>query len=287
VKRLFLGILAGVAGAAAIAAVPSALPGAPPFPVWTESVTGIEFELLPAGAFRMGSPEDEPGHEAQEVAHPVTLSRAFWLGRTEVTQAQWRRVLGSNPSKFVAVGPDAPVEQVTWYEVSRFLRRLGELSPGNRFRLPTEAEWEYACRAGTTTAYVTGALLTTDQANYDGRYPLPGQNPGVNRDRTTPVASFAPNPWGLFDLHGNVWEWTADEHCPYRAGAVTDPTDACGAALKVIRGGSFYFDADSARCALRYSHRPQDRGPSLGFRVVREPVESTAPRAPGRERMRR
>ena len=249
---------------------------AAPLPAWTEPVTGMRFVLVPAGSFTMGSPPAEPGREAQETPHHVTLSRPFWLGRTEVTQGEWQRVMGSNPSKFSDGGAQAPVEQVSFQDVQRFLVRLGALAPGSRFRLPTEAEWEYACRAGSTTSYSTGALLTTDEGNYDGRYPLPGQPKGVNRDRTTPVASFAPNAWGLFDLHGNVWEWTADEHCPYPAGPVTDPIGRCGAELEVIRGGSFYFDAASARCALRYTHRPQDRGPSLGFRVVREPAAASA-----------
>jgi formylglycine-generating enzyme required for sulfatase activity len=255
--------------------LPAVAAAAEPLPVWTEPVTGLEFVLLPAGSFEMGSPAGEPGRELQETPHRVTLTRPFWLGRTEVTQAAWQRVMGSNPSKFLDSGPRAPVEEVTWFDAQRFLARLAELSPGNRFRLPTEAEWEDACRAGTTTAYATGDRLATDQANYDGRYPLPGQPRGINRDRTLPVASFAPNAWGLFDLHGNVWEWTADEPCPYPAGAVTDPAGACGAELKVIRGGSFDFDAASARSALRTTHRPQDRGPSLGLRIVRAALTAT------------
>jgi formylglycine-generating enzyme required for sulfatase activity len=236
---------------------------------WVEPVTGMEFVLLSAGRFEMGSPVDEPGHEAQELRHRVELSRPFWLGRHEVTQRQWRTVMGTEPSRFE--GDDRlPVEQVNAIEVDEFLRRLGTGAPGESFRLPSEAEWEYACRAGTTTAYSTGPTLSTDQANYDGRYPARGQDVGRYRAGTTPVGSFPANRWGLFDLHGNVWEWTADKQCPYPAGPAVDPVVRCESALRVIRGGSWTFNADSSRCAVRYTHRPVDRGPSLGFRVVRE-----------------
>ncbi len=138
---------------------------------------------------------------------------------------------GPNPSTFV--DPAAPVEQVTWHEVQTFLARI-HARGGGRFRLSTEAEWEYACRAGTTTPYAFGARLSTSQANYDGRY----------RESTVPVRSFPPNAWGLYDMHGNVWEWCATEYCPY-------PAEACGSKFKVIRGGSWYFGADSGRSAPR------------------------------------
>jgi sulfatase modifying factor 1 len=234
---------------------------------WTEAVTGIVFVEIPAGGFVMGSPTGEPGRESQERQHRVTISQQFWLGRFEVTQAQWQRVMSANPSHFHSPDGALPVEQVNWYEVHEFLQRLGKLSPGSSFRLPTEAEWEYACRAGTTTAYSTGATLSPKDANVS-----PARDTRVDaRGRTMKVGSFAPNAWGLHDMHGNVWEWTDDDHCPY-AGDETDPRATCKSGVKVIRGGSWYFAADSARCALRYTHRPGDRGFSLGFRVVRELV---------------
>ncbi len=240
---------------------------------WSDPTTGMAFVLVPAGTFTMGTPETEPGHQADEVLHRVRISRPFYLGKYEVTQGEWQRATGGNPSHFQSCGSRCPVERVSWYEVQGFLARLGRLS-GERYRLPTEAEWEYACRAGTTTAFSTGSGLGSTRADYDARYPLPGHPRGAYRERPTPVGTFPPNPWGLFDLHGNVWEWTADEHCPYEqpaaGGEVVDPVDRCGAPLKVIRGGSWYFDEASARCGLRYTHRPQDRGFSLGFRVVRE-----------------
>ena len=143
-----------------------------------------------------------------------------------------------------------------------------------RFRLPTEAEWEYACRAGTSTPYSVGAQLTTAQANIDGRYSADVED-GAAYEKTLPVGTFPPNAWGLNDMHGNVWEWTNDRYGPYIPRQDSDPRGAEIGGERVIRGGSWHFDANSARCGLRYTHPPQDSGPSIGFRVVGEP---TAPR---------
>ncbi len=240
--------------------------------LWTEPSTGMEFVLIPAGRFVMGSPLEEIGREAQEVQHEIEISRPFYLGRTEVTQQQWLQVMGENPSTFADCGPDCPVEEINWWEATEFLHRLGAAS-GEVLRLPTEAEWEYACRAGTTTPFHVGDVLGTDEANYDGDPPVAGFPGGVDRGRTLPVATFEPNAWGLHDMHGNVWEFTGDWHCPYDLDDVIDPLGRCDSGLRVIRGGSWHFGADSARCALRYTHAPVDRGPSLGFRALRE-VES-------------
>jgi formylglycine-generating enzyme required for sulfatase activity len=242
---------------------------APPS-TWTEPATGLEFILLPAGEFMMGSPPTEAGHEDSERLHRVRLTQPVWFGRSEVTQGQWLRVMGENPSQFADCGLDCPVENVDAFEVEEFLVRLGELA-GVSFRLPTEAEWEYACRAGTATPFSTGPNLTTAQANFDGRYPYPGSPAGSFVGRPTPVGSYAANGWGLFDLHGNVWEWCQDELCPYAEGTASDPVGSCNSGLRVIRGGSWTFNGDSARCAVRYSHRPEDEGPSLGVRLVRIP----------------
>ncbi|MEQ1871464.1 MAG: formylglycine-generating enzyme family protein [Vicinamibacterales bacterium] len=229
----------------------------------------MAFVKLEAGAFVMGSPPAEIGREAQESQRSVTLTRPYWLGVFEVTQHEWREVMGDNPSHFQG-GDRLPVENVTWFDVHTFLERLTRRSPGNRFRLPTEAEWEYACRAGTVTAYGMGSTLNPSQANVAESVERTAAGDG----QTRAVGSFAPNAWGLHDMHGNVWEWTEDDYCPYTVGSAVDPNPRCGAPLKVIRGGSWYFAADSARCALRYTHRPGDMGFSLGFRVVREPERS-------------
>ncbi|HXH39348.1 MAG TPA: formylglycine-generating enzyme family protein [Thermoanaerobaculia bacterium] len=234
-------------------------------PTFQEPRTGLRFVLIPAGRFAMGSPAGELGHRDDETLHSVTLTRPFYVSTTEVTQEQWRAVMGDDPSHFR--GRNLPVESVTWFEVQEFLRRLST-SAGRHFRLPTEAEWEYACRAGSTSPYSFGAQISTNRANYDGRYPMPGQSAGLYRGAPTPVASFPPNAWGLYDMHGNVWEWCADEYCPYPLSAISDPLEACGSPYRVIRGGSWYFGADSARSALRYTHEPRLRGFSIGFRVA-------------------
>jgi formylglycine-generating enzyme required for sulfatase activity len=212
---------------------------------YTDPVTGMEFVRISKGRFVMGSPVSEAKRAADEQQHAVTILKDFWMGRTEVTQGQWKKVTGRNPSFHQQCGLDCPVENVTWFEAEEFIKRLNQLNHVSSFRLPTEAEWEYACRAGTTTAFSFGDTLTTKQARFDAE------------DGPVPVGSFAPNAWGVFDMHGNVWEWTSDWY------------DA-GQTKRVIRGGSWYFGADSARCALRYTHSPNDRGFSLGFRVVRD-----------------
>jgi formylglycine-generating enzyme required for sulfatase activity len=212
--------------------------------VYVDPITGMELVLIRKGTFVMGSPLTEPGRGADEQQHVVAISKNFWMGRTEVTQEQWRRVIGNNPSFHQRCGLKCLVENVTWFDVQEFLSRLNRLSHNATYRLPSEAEWEYACRAGTTTAFSFGDTLTTRHARFDAT------------DGPVPVRSFPANHWDLFDMHGNVWEWTSDWY---------DRTET----KRVIRGGSWYFGADSARCALRYTHAPNDRGFSLGFRVVK------------------
>jgi len=265
-----------------------------PLASWTEPVTGMEFLRVPPGRFLMGSGPEVAGRQADEVLHEVELTHGYFLGRYEVTQGQWVTVMGENPSQFTECGPRCPVESVSYLAIQDFIARLEVLSPGNRFRLPTEAEWERACRAGTETPFSTGARLTAEQANVDSRPLSPPGSPtrhdapdGGFVGGPTPVGSYPPNPWGFYDLHGNVWEWCQDWYAPYGddpaavAGVVRDPLGPRSPAvhapaglsgfLRVIRGGSWAFGVDSARCGLRYTHRPQDDGPSLGFRLVREP----------------
>jgi formylglycine-generating enzyme required for sulfatase activity len=206
-----------------------------------DPLTGMAFVRIPAGTFRMGTPESEPGREPQERLHTVTIARPFYLATHEVTQAQWIRIMRDDPSHFTGCAT-CPVENVTYFDVQDFIRRLNATSAWRGFRLPTEPEWEYACRAGGIEAYGASATLSKSRANFTGT-------------RTTVVGSFPANAFGLFDMSGNVWEWTADDHSP---------------GLKVIRGGSWRFDADSARCGLRYTHRPRDRGYSLGVRLAHD-----------------
>lgn len=235
-----------------LAAVASGCDDAPP-PRWVEPRTQMDFALVPAGEFVAGSPPTEAGHQQDEVLYPVRIARPFYIATREVTRGQWAAVM-TPETPVEASAAVLPMVDVNWHEARQFLDRLNAAQPW-RLRLPSEVEWEYACRAGTTTPYSTGAQLSTDDANYNGEFPLPGQPAGRNRGSVLPVGSFRPNGWGLFDMHGNVWEWTNDAYDEER---------------KVIRGGSWRFNADSARCALRYTHRPQDRGDSLGFRLVRD-----------------
>ncbi|MHC6202251.1 formylglycine-generating enzyme family protein [Breznakiellaceae bacterium SP9] len=236
---------------------------------------GIVMAAIPAGTFAMGSPSDEVDHQSDETLHDVTLS-AFTMSKHEVTQAQWQAVMGSNPSFFTfSIENDKrPVERVSWYETIEFCNRLSVLaglSPAytisetnvtwnrsaNGYRLPTEAEWEYACRAGTTTPFNTGDNITTDQANYD------------RSTSTVAVGTFAPNAWGLYDMHGNVWEWCWDWYGSYPSVPETDPMGAASESNRVFRGGGWNNSALYMRSAYRDDDTPTVRYSQLGFRVVR------------------
>jgi formylglycine-generating enzyme required for sulfatase activity len=236
---------------------------------WQEPVTGMEFVLVPAGEFVMGLRAGEIDVRPAP-SHPVRLTVPFYLGRFEVTQAQWYQVMGTASSQQSECGPDCPVESVSWDDVRDFIRRLSELNPGERFRLPTEAEWEYACRAGGEARYGESDTLIPTLANYDSRIPFEGIADTTFLGGSVTVGSYPANAFGLHDLVGNVWEWTEDEYCPYSSSPAVDPVQRCGSDTIPIRGGSWYFSAGAARCGRRYTHAREDSGFSLGFRVLRE-----------------
>jgi sulfatase modifying factor 1 len=246
-----------------------------------DALTGMIFVEMPAGRFTMGSASSETGRNDDETLHDVTMTHPFFLARYEVTQQDWRAVMGNAPSSFGSCGPRCPVENVTFLDVQQFLDKLNARprpssssnAPALRYRLPTESEWEFACRAGTTGPFSTGETLTTSDANYNGRFPYGLSPAGEFRQKPTPVGSFPLNPWGLADMHGNVWEWTSDWYAPYTdtTAANIDPHGPPSGTKRVIRGGSWYFDANSARCALRYTHAPEDKGFSVGFRLAADP----------------
>lgn len=232
---------------------------------------GMEFALIPAGTFIMGSPKDEVQREPDERQYKVILTRDFYLQTTEVTQGQWKRVLGYNPSHFSKCGDDCPVEMVSWNDAQEFIKRLNQIEEINKYRLPTEAEWEYACRAGTTTPFYTGTCISTEQANYNGNKPIPNCPKGEYRKKTVRVGSFLPNPWRLHDMHGNVWEWCQDWYSKrYPKSDVVDPRGPSFGALAVLRGGSWYSAARIVRSAYRRWDIPDYRSNVIGFRVARD-----------------
>jgi formylglycine-generating enzyme required for sulfatase activity len=228
---------------------------------------------IPAGVFTMGSPSDEPDRDPSEGPQRRVNITAFLLGRTEVTQAQWRAVMGSNPSRFVDCGDDCPVEQVSWDDAQAYVKKLSALA-GKAYRLPSEAEWEYAARAGTSTPFSTGSTITADQANFDGSYSYNGSPKSVNRGKVLPVGSFAPNAFGLHDMHGNVWEWVQDVWHENYAGAPADGlawTAAGPQGRRVLRGGSFDYDPVYLRSAYRGGSTPDHISFDSGLRVARAP----------------
>jgi formylglycine-generating enzyme required for sulfatase activity len=235
---------------------------------FTNSI-GMTFVYIPPGSFTMGSPSSEPERDDDERQHHVTLTKGFFMQTTEVTQGQWKAVMGSNPSYFKNCGDNCPVEKVSWEDVQEFIRKLNRKEGVDRYRLPTEAEWEYACRAGTTTPFNGGNCLSADEANYDGNYPLDGCPKGSYREKTVPVGSFPPNDWGLYDMHGNVWEWCSDWYGEYPSGSVTDPEGPSSGSYRVFRGGSWLSYARGCRSASRFLSAPGCRRDLIGFRLAR------------------
>jgi formylglycine-generating enzyme required for sulfatase activity len=260
---------AGGAPAAPPAEVPTVKPVVPPPPpvtspappapekAWRNSI-GMEFLLIPAGEFQMGS---NNGDSDEKPVHKVRLSKAFYLGKYEVTQAQWQAMMGNNPSRFT--GDDRrPVEQVSWEDTQEFIKRLNVKEGGTKYRLPTEAEWEYAARAGTTTAYSFG-----DDPRQLGEYAWFYDNAG---QATHPVGQKKPNPWGLYDMHGNVWEWVQDWYAAYSAGTAVDPAGPAAGSSRVLRGGGWFDNAVCCLSAFRGRDAPGGRSGFLGLRLLRE-----------------
>lgn len=222
------------------------------------------FRYIQPQTFLMGSPADEKGRSSNETQHPVTLSQGYWLADTTVTQALWQAVMGENSSHFK--GKSLPVEQVNWEDAQAFIQTLSQAFPALSIRLPTEAEWECACRAGTTTAFAFGgkAELNVERVNYSGTWDE--WNTG---GETKPVKSYPPNAWGLYEMHGNVWEWCSDYYAvEYGAEPQTDPVGAESGELRVLRGGSWINDGGFCRSANRIRYSPDSRRDSIGFRFT-------------------
>ena len=228
---------------------------------------GQTFILIPAGTFTMGSPSSELGRFPDETQHQVTLTKAFWMMTTEVTQAQWQAVMGSNPSHFSGC-PTCPVEWVSWDDVQGYVTEVNKRGEGT-YSLPTEAQWEYAYRAGSTTAFYNGAITKPD-----------GDDPNLNAigwyafnsgNRTHLVAQQTANAWGLYDMSGNVWEWCQDWYGSYSSSPPVDPTGPSTGSYRVSRGGCWYSIARYCRAALRDSSEPAYGSNYIGFRLALSP----------------
>jgi formylglycine-generating enzyme required for sulfatase activity len=231
------------------------------------------FRWIVPGTFLMGSPKDETERSDDETQHPVTLTQGYWMADKACTQALWRAVMGENPAYFKD-NVNNPVEQVSWNDVQEFIIRLNNLVPELEARLPTEAQWEYACRAGTTTPFSFGENITPEQVNYDGNYPYANGEKGLSRGKTIPVKSLPPNPWGLYEMHGNVWEWCYDWYGDYPSEPVVDPVEPSTGATRVLRGGSGGSIGGGVHSASRHGGGPGYRG-SIGFRLSLGQVAST------------
>ena len=225
------------------------------------------FRWIAPGSFMMGSPDSEPERYEGETQHPVTLTKGFWLADSACTQALWKAVVGKNPAHFKD-NENNPVEKVSWRDAQAFITQLNTLIPDLSARLPTEAEWEYACRAGTETPFSFGGNITPEQVNYHGNYPYAGGQKGLYREKTVPVKSLPPNPWGLYEMHGNVWEWCADWLGDYPRQAVIDPLGPDQGTFRVLRGGSWYYIGRNVRSANRGGDEPDNRNVNIGFRLA-------------------
>jgi formylglycine-generating enzyme required for sulfatase activity len=275
---MFQSICKGVIAVSLWLGVGASISSAQPPKEITNSI-GMKLVLIPKGTFMMGSPESEEGRGEDETQHGVTISKDYYLGVYEVTQAQYEKVIGKNPSRFqgAIVGnenADLPVDNVSWDDAVAFCKKLSDLpeekKAGLVYRLPTEAQWEYACRAGSKTAYSFD--------DEEGLLPVYGWFYRNSSKRTHTVGLLEPNAWGLYDMHGNVWEWCSDWYEEYPKGAVSDPTGPKEGSSRVYRGGSWNNLAALCQSALRSGNNPSLRINYLGFRVALSP--SGIPQSP-------
>lgn len=237
------------------------------------SGTSLEMLWVPPGKFKMGSPEGEQHRRRWENLHGVTLTEGFWLGKFEVSQRDWMG-LGMQNLSYVK-GPLNPASRVSWDDAMEFCKRLDsdargkmEIPEGYVFRLPTEAEWEYACRAGTSTASAFGDSMDSRQANFDGRFPLGDGKKGINQKRPMPVGFYPPNAWGFHEMHGNVWEWSLDNWRELPSSDEVDPLSREPGAYKVAKGGSWYVHGWECRSTCRYGLKQDVRyRTGVGLRV--------------------
>lgn len=242
---------------------------------------GMKFKYVQPDVFMMGTPVNEPGRDSDETLHQVTLTRAFMMQTTEVTQGQWKAVLSEaktkglstqglkmTPAYFKQCGDDCPVESVSWVEVNTWIKILNQLDQ-SVYSLPTEAQWEYAARSDSASAFAIGEITETDYTTVDPVLDIIGWYFGNADGKTHPTAKKAPNLWGLYDMHGNVWEWCVDWYDDYRPGNATDPVGPGEGIYRVLRGGGWVDSAAECRAGNRFRGDPVTRGSGVGFRLIR------------------
>jgi len=283
---VLFGVLGGVApivalavGLPALTGGDSAAGGPPPVdktpPFEPVSSAGLELVWCEPGDFSMGSPESEEDRDDSERQHEVTFSDGFWIASYEVTPETWLQVMEELPPGFTGGTSSKPLHSVSWQEAMEFCKQLtqqeqaaGNLPEGWIYTLPTEAQWEYACRAGTETPFSFGEVLRGEQANCNGTYPYGTEEEGTDLGEPAAVGSYEPNPWGIYDMHGNVAEWCLGWFGEYPKGEVTDPGGAKNGQARVVRGGSWVDLSRQCRSAHRYSLKPDTQRNHVGFRVV-------------------
>lgn len=256
------------------------------------SSAGLKLIPVKAGTFQMGSPKSEKGRSRDESPRQVILSKDFHIAETEITQKQWHLVMGTSFKDLInkqrgpvgrganlsstpsAIGDDEPMIFVNWLDCQEFCSELTKkdlaakiIPKGSQYSLPTEAQWEYACRAGTTTPFSSGDIFTSELANFYGKISYGTETLGIYREKTTPVKTFPSNPWGLYDMHGNVYEWCLDWYHE-KPSELKDPNGPSKGDGRIIRGGAWDRKATSLRSAYRYSRDPNRRAHNIGFRVV-------------------
>ena len=235
----------------------------------------MSFVLIPSGTFTMGSQTNESHRGSSEVRHRVTISKPFYMQTTEVTVKQWHSIMGRRMMMFRQGADNMPVTRVSWFDCMKFIKRLNRLGQG-RYRLPTEAEWEYAARAGTSSAYSWGDTIDCDKAMYgnnslkENECQLYIRSIGLQIDHPAPVKTYTSNSWGLYDMHGNVWEWCMDWYGDYQNKTVIDPKGPKSGNMRIRRGGSWFKYGYSCRSANRSFGHPATRYKTTGFRLARE-----------------
>ena len=244
--------------------------GEDPFGLWMAfTYKGVRqiFRWIEPGTFAMGSPVEEPERWQDEIQHTVTLTQGFWLADSTVTQALWQAVMNENPSHFK--GTYRPVDSVSWDKAQDFIGKMNSMKPELSLCLPTEAQWEYACRAGTQTPFSFGSQIDSDLVNFNGTHPYNNGKPSQDRRETVEVKTLPANAWGLYEMHGNVWEWCQDWYGDYSSQPVIDPKVLESSDSRVLRGGSWFSGGGHCRSAGRYYYSPDNALYAIGFRLAR------------------